>query len=123
MSSMHLGLRATRMLLADWFARLAREAGLRLNQYGSGNEVFTLGAPNEFNGIASSLKNDHSFGFPPATLPGRNPWIASRWKRLRASRLGTNGGRTRLSLNQIVDHVLLVAIDPSSDGQKQQPQG
>jgi hypothetical protein len=26
-------------------------------------------------------------------------------------------------LNQIVDHVLLVAIDPSSEGQKQQPQG
>jgi hypothetical protein len=25
--------------------------------------------------------------------------------------------------NQIVDHVLLVAIDPSSEGQKQQPQG
>jgi hypothetical protein len=49
MSSLQFDLRAIRMLLADWFARLAREAGLRLNQYGSSNEAFTLGAPNEFN--------------------------------------------------------------------------
>ena len=51
MSSLQLDLRAVRMLLADWFGRLACEAGYPLNQYGSGNEAFTLtlGAPNEFN--------------------------------------------------------------------------
>lgn len=38
-----------RMLLADWFSRLARDAGLPLNQYGSSGEAFTLGSPNEFN--------------------------------------------------------------------------
>ncbi len=56
MSSLHLDLRAIRMLLADWFARLAREAGLPLNQYGSGNEAFTLGAPNEFNVTAQFIQ-------------------------------------------------------------------
>jgi hypothetical protein len=42
-------IRIYRMLLADWFARIARDAQLLLNQYGSSGEAFTLGSPNEFN--------------------------------------------------------------------------
>jgi hypothetical protein len=37
------------MLLVDWFARLARECGLPVAQYGTSNQAFTLGAPDAFN--------------------------------------------------------------------------
>jgi hypothetical protein len=47
--SLQLDLRAARMLLADWFGRLVRDAGLPLSQYGSSGETFTLGSPNDFN--------------------------------------------------------------------------
>ena len=53
--SLQLDLRAVRMLLADWFGRLAREADLPLNQYGSNGEAFTLGSPNEFNVTAKFI--------------------------------------------------------------------
>jgi hypothetical protein len=43
-----LDVRAQRMLAADWFRRLAGEAGLALNQHGASGEAFTLGAPSEF---------------------------------------------------------------------------
>ena len=43
-----LDIRAHRMLLADWFANLARESGLNLTQHGTSGEAFTLGAPNVF---------------------------------------------------------------------------
>ena len=57
MSSLQLDLRASRMLLADWFARLAGEAELRLDQYGSSGEAFTLGAPTGLNRTAPDHSN------------------------------------------------------------------
>jgi len=54
--SPQLDLRAVRMLLADWFARLARDAGLPLSQYGSSGEAFTLGSPNEFHVTARFIQ-------------------------------------------------------------------
>jgi len=56
MSSLQLDLRVSRMLLADWFARLAGEAGLQLDQYGSSGEVFTLGAPTGLNVTARFIE-------------------------------------------------------------------
>lgn len=56
MSSLQLDVRAVRMLLADWFARLARESGLPLTQYGSGSQAFTLGAPDAFNVTAHFIQ-------------------------------------------------------------------
>jgi hypothetical protein len=56
MSSLQVDVRAVRMLLADWFAHLAREAGLPLDQYGSGSEAFTLGAPNAYNVTAQFIQ-------------------------------------------------------------------
>lgn len=56
MSPLQLDLRAVRMLLAGWFAHLAREAGLPLDQYGSGNDAFTLGASNAFNVTAQFIQ-------------------------------------------------------------------
>lgn len=47
-----LDVRIARILAADWFRRLAGEAGLSLKQYGTSGEAFTLGAPNEFNVLA-----------------------------------------------------------------------
>jgi hypothetical protein len=44
------------MLLADWFARLAGEAGLPLDQYGSSGEAFTLGAPTGLNVAAKFIE-------------------------------------------------------------------
>jgi hypothetical protein len=43
------------MLLADWFGRLAREAGLPLNQYGSSGEAFTIGSPADLNVTANFI--------------------------------------------------------------------
>jgi hypothetical protein len=37
------------MLLADWFARLAIDAGLELDQHGTSGEAFTLGSPTALN--------------------------------------------------------------------------
>ncbi|MGA9666803.1 MAG: hypothetical protein WBQ69_10195 [Gallionella sp.] len=56
MSPPQLDLRVIRMLLADWFARLAREAGLKLDQYGTGGKGYTLGAPSEFNVTAKFIE-------------------------------------------------------------------
>jgi hypothetical protein len=41
------------MILADWFARLGREADLPLNQYGVTGDKFTIGSPNDFNVTAT----------------------------------------------------------------------
>src|SRR5262249_15398345 len=38
-----------RMLVADWFARLAREAGLPLNEHGSSEDSFSFGSPTGLN--------------------------------------------------------------------------
>ena len=55
MPPVQLDLRAVRMLTADWFARLAREAGLPLNQYGSSGEAFTIGSPTDLNVTANFI--------------------------------------------------------------------
>jgi hypothetical protein len=60
MSSLQLDLRARRMFLADWFARLADEAGLQLDQYGSNDEAFTLGPPTGLN-VAAKFIEAHPF--------------------------------------------------------------
>jgi hypothetical protein len=53
MSSIQLDVRLVRMLLADWFARLARETGLPLTQYGSSGDSFTIGSPTDLHIIAA----------------------------------------------------------------------
>ncbi len=83
MSSLQLDLRASRMLLADWFARLAGEAGLQLDQYGSSGEAFTLGAPTGLNRTAP----DHSNRM--VVRPGRSR--APRYHLVRVS-LAREGG-------------------------------
>lgn len=55
-----LDVRAERMLAADWFRRLAGEAGLPLNQYGTRGEAFTLGTPNEFN-VAARFRDQRPY--------------------------------------------------------------
>ena len=56
MSSMPIDLRARRMLLADWFARLGNEAGLQLHQFGASDNQFTLGAPTALNVTARFIE-------------------------------------------------------------------
>ncbi len=48
MAATQLDRRTWRMLLADWFAHLARESDLDLTQWGTGAQAFTLGLPNGF---------------------------------------------------------------------------
>jgi hypothetical protein len=48
MTRPQLDLRGQRMLLADWFAHLARAAGLDLTQHGTSGQAFTVGAQNAF---------------------------------------------------------------------------
>jgi len=43
-----LDVRARRMLVADWFAHLARASGMTFSQQGTSGQAFTMGAPNEF---------------------------------------------------------------------------
>jgi len=43
------------MLMVDWFARLGREAGLPLNQYGCGGEAFTVGSPTDLSVTANCI--------------------------------------------------------------------
>ncbi len=45
---MRLGVRGSRMLLADWFVRLARDFGIDLQQTGGSNTAYTLGDPIAF---------------------------------------------------------------------------
>jgi hypothetical protein len=54
MSSTQLDLH--RMLLADWFARLAAEAGLQLDQFGSNDKAFTFGPPTGLNVTAKFIE-------------------------------------------------------------------
>src|SRR6266481_4794600 len=60
MSSIQLDLRGSRMLLADWFARLAAEAGLQLDQFGSSDKALTLGAPTGLN-VTAKISEAHPF--------------------------------------------------------------
>jgi hypothetical protein len=48
------------MILADWFARLGRDAGLPLHQYGSSGNSSTFGSPNEFN-VTAKFTDRHPF--------------------------------------------------------------
>ena len=45
-----------RMLLADWFATLARESGFDFKQQGKSGEAFTLGGPNAFHVTAHFIE-------------------------------------------------------------------
>jgi hypothetical protein len=60
MPPVQLDLRTVRMLMADWFARLAREAGLPLNQYGSSGEAFTIGSPTDLN-VRANFIPEHPY--------------------------------------------------------------
>ena len=56
MPPVQLDLRAVRMLMADWFARLGREAGLPFSQYGSSGEAFNIGSPTDLNVTANFIQ-------------------------------------------------------------------
>jgi hypothetical protein len=51
---------AYRMLLADWFRRLARDAGWDLGQYGRSGHSYTFGRPAE-GGVTASFTDFHPF--------------------------------------------------------------
>lgn len=55
-----------RMLLADWFAALGREAGLELDQHGRSGEAFTLGSPKDFNVRAEFIDSEPYLRFVPS---------------------------------------------------------
>jgi hypothetical protein len=60
------------MLLADWIARLAAEAGLQLDQFGSSDKAFTLGAPTGLNVTAKFIEAHPFLQLFQATQPGKN---------------------------------------------------
>lgn len=66
MSQIDLDLRSRRMLLADWFGRLARESGLELSQHGSSGDAFTLGSPTSFNVRAEFIEKEPFLRFVPS---------------------------------------------------------
>ncbi|MEP7298411.1 MAG: hypothetical protein ABI702_19685 [Burkholderiales bacterium] len=53
-----LNVNLARMLLADWFIRLGREAGMPFEQYGAGGETFMIGAANAFHVKAQFIPGD-----------------------------------------------------------------
>lgn len=55
-----IDLQSRRMLLADWFGRLAGEAGLDLSQHGTSGDAFTLGSPTSFN-VRAQFIDDEPF--------------------------------------------------------------
>jgi len=63
MPSIHLDIRSRRMLLADWFAHLARESGLDFAQQGTTGQAFTLGAPNAFHVTAHFIETPPFLNF------------------------------------------------------------
>jgi hypothetical protein len=54
------------MLLADWFGRLAIDAGLDLSQHGSSGDSFTLGSPASYNVRAEFIKEEPYLRFIPS---------------------------------------------------------
>lgn len=70
MPSIQFDTRTWRMLLADWFAHLARESGLDLTQHGTSGQAFTLGAPNAFHVTAHFIEAPPFLNFV-ASDPGR----------------------------------------------------
>lgn len=66
MEQPRLDLRSHRMLLADWFARLASDAGLELDQFGTSGEAFTLGSPKGFNVRAEFIQEEPYLRFVPS---------------------------------------------------------
>lgn len=57
MAQLQLDVQAFRMLLADWFAHLARKAGLPIDQYGNSDNTFTFGSSNAFNITAQFIQD------------------------------------------------------------------
>jgi hypothetical protein len=55
-----------RMLLADWFAALAIEAGIDLGQHGRSGDAFTLGSPNDFHVRAEFIDSEPFLRFVPS---------------------------------------------------------
>jgi hypothetical protein len=64
------------MLVADWFRRLAEEAGLPLSQYGIRGEAFTFGAPNEFN-VTATLSDQAPYPTFIASDPSRQELVVA----------------------------------------------
>lgn len=63
MPDLHLDLMTFRMLLFDWFARLARESGLEFSQHGAGERAFNLDPPNAFHITAHFIERPPSLEF------------------------------------------------------------
>lgn len=63
---LNLDLRSRRMLLADWLARLAGEAGLEFSQFGTSGEAFTLGSPKDFSVRAEFIEDEPYLRFVPS---------------------------------------------------------
>lgn len=66
MAQLNLDLRSRRMLLADWFGRLALDSGLDLNQHGTSADAFTLGSPKSFNVRAEFIEEEPYLRFVPS---------------------------------------------------------
>jgi len=62
----NLDLRSRRMLLADWFARLALDSGLDLSQHSTSGDAFTLGSPQCFNVRAEFIEKEPYLRFVPS---------------------------------------------------------
>lgn len=69
---MQLDVAARRMLLADWFAQIANESGLGLNQRGSSSDRFTIGDPNGFHVVADFIDEDPFLKFSASDATRQN---------------------------------------------------
>ena len=58
-----MDIKFTRMLLGDWFRRLALEAALPLDQYGSSGEAYSYGSPKEFHVKAEFIEKPPYLNF------------------------------------------------------------
>ena len=66
MTQLNLDLRSRRMLLADWFGRLAVDAGLDLTQLGTAGDSFTLSSPKSFKVRAEFIEEEPYLRFEPS---------------------------------------------------------
>ncbi|HMO81730.1 MAG TPA: hypothetical protein PKD24_13150 [Pyrinomonadaceae bacterium] len=66
MAKLILDIPTRRMLLADWFRRLASESGLDLSQHSSSRDVFSLGSPTSFNVRAEFIEEAPYLRFAPS---------------------------------------------------------
>lgn len=74
MPALQLDQRLSRMLLADWFAQLARESGVEFGQQSSSDHSYTLGSPGSLHVTARFIDSPPFLGFV-ASDSGRQGFI------------------------------------------------